>query len=169
MRHKSDVYPLPEDKQFLYINEPWVIDKSIYWETGPAPNEPEDESDNVRVYMPVDLNANAIMRRLHYVIDRYKEATFNNEMKFSTDVAHIVYLIEIYDQVWFTRAEQRFTNEDGLIIGHSKEGVELVRKVIAELEEIPDIDSDIFPFYTIDELKKDYLDWIEKYNVSFDE
>lgn len=72
-----------------------MIDRSIYWETGPAPNEPEDEPDNVRVYMPVDLNANAIMRRLRYVINHYKEATFDNENNFSVDVDHIVYLIEI--------------------------------------------------------------------------
>lgn len=169
MRHKLDVYPLPRDKQFLYINEPWVIDRSIYWETGTAPNEPEDEPDNVRVYMPVDLNANAIMRRLRYIISHYRKATFDNEMKFSTDVAHIVYLIEIYDQVWFTRAKQHFTNEEGFIIGHSKEGVELVKKVIAELQEIPNIDAEMFPFDTIEELKKEYLDWIEKYNVAFDE
>lgn len=165
MRHKLDIHPLPKDKQFLYINEPWVIDKSIYWETGPAPNEPEDEPDNVRVYMPVDLNANAILRRLRYVIAHYKEATFANEMDFSVDVAHVIYLLEIYDQVWFSRSKKHYTNEEGMIIGHSREAVELAKEIIAELEQIPDVDSDMFPFDTIDEIKKEYLDWMEKYNV----
>lgn len=119
--------------------------------------------------MPVDLNANAIMRRLRYIISHYKEATEANEMDFSIDVDHIVHLIEIYDQVWFARAKRHFTNEEGFIIGHSKEAVELVKRFIAELEEIPDGCAETFPYWTIDELKKEYLDWIEKYNVSFDE
>lgn len=31
--HKLDPYPVPKDKDVLYINEPWLIDKSIYFET----------------------------------------------------------------------------------------------------------------------------------------
>lgn len=70
--------------------------------------------------------------------------------------------------MWFARSKQRFTNEEGFNIGHSKQAVELVKKVIAELQEIPDDDADMF-FDTIEELKKVYLDWIEKYNATFDE
>lgn len=169
MRHQLDVYPIPKEKDPLYINETWIIDRSVKWESGFAPTEPEDEPDNVRVYMPVDLNANAIMRRLHYVIDRYKKATQANEMNFSADVAQIVSLIEIYDQVWFARAKQHFTDKEGFIIGHSKEAVELVKKVIAELQEIPHVCADLFPLCMIDELRYEYLDWIEEYNVTFDE
>ncbi len=67
--------------------------------------------------------------------------------------------------MWFSRSKKHYTNEEGMVVGHSKEAVELVKEIIAELEQIPNVDSDMFPFDTIDEIKKEYLDWIEKYNV----
>ena len=78
-----------------------------------------------------------------------------------------IYLLEIYDQVWFSRSKKHYTNEEGMVVGHSKEAVELVKEIIAELEQIPNVDSDMFPFDTIDEIKKEYLNWMEKYNVTF--
>lgn len=27
--HTLDVYPIPKDKEPLYINEPWLIDRSL--------------------------------------------------------------------------------------------------------------------------------------------
>ena len=78
-----------------------------------------------------------------------------------------IYLLEIYDQVWFSRSKKHYTNEEGMVVGHSKEAFELVKEIIAELEQIPNVDSDMFPFDTIDEIKKEYLNWMEKYNVTF--
>ena len=67
-RHNLDPYPLPQDKSPLYINEPWLIDKSLL-EYPPHP-EPEEDEDNVRIYVPVDLNRKAILRRLESVISQ---------------------------------------------------------------------------------------------------
>ena len=48
--HNLDIFPIPKD--VLYINEPGMIDESICEER----KEPEDEPDNVRIYIPMDLN-----------------------------------------------------------------------------------------------------------------
>ena len=61
--HKLDIYPVPKDKTPMFINEPWLTDPSYDWLDAWG-NEPEDEEDNIRVYIPMDLNAEAILRRI---------------------------------------------------------------------------------------------------------
>ena len=71
-----DIAPIPE--KVLYINEPWLIDISFDG-MEKVSEEPDPNPDNVRVYLPLDLNAEAILRRLRYVIYRYGEANEANE------------------------------------------------------------------------------------------
>lgn len=78
MHHILDVYPIPREKEPMFINEPWLIDKTLLESC-----EEEDldkEKDNIRVYVPLDLNHSAILRHLEVVIDRYGEANEENEM-----------------------------------------------------------------------------------------
>ena len=49
-----DVYPIPKDTSPLYINEPWLIDGSLLEISNGSAN-PEQEQDNVRVYIPMDI------------------------------------------------------------------------------------------------------------------
>lgn len=44
--HRLDPYPIPEDKTPLYLNEPWLTDKSLL--EYPQHVEPEEQTDNVR-------------------------------------------------------------------------------------------------------------------------
>lgn len=147
-RHRLDPYPIPKEKTPLCINEPWLIDKSLL--EYPPRREPDEKEDNVRIYIPMDLNREAILRRLDRVIAQYGEATEENEMDFSVDVGMIISQLEIYDQVWFVR-HMPHKGE------HSREAKELVMEIIARLEEIPDGCAECFPFDTIDELKQEYL------------
>lgn len=147
--HTLDVYPIPKDKAQLYINEPWLIDRSLL-EVSNGSAEPEQEQDNIRVYIPLDINKNAILRRLDMLIIHYGEANEKNELDFSIDVDMLVSQIVIYDQIWCVR----HMPENG---EHSQEAVDLVRKFIARLEEIPDGCAEIFPFELIDTLRKEYL------------
>ena len=147
--HTLDVYPIPKDKAPLYINEPWLIDRSLL-EISNGSAEPEQEEDNIRVYIPLDINKNAILRRLDTMIIHYGEANEKNELDFSIDVDMLVSQIEIYDQIWYVR----HVPEDG---AHSAEAVALVREFIEKLEEIPDGCAEIFPFELIEELKKEFL------------
>lgn len=146
--HTLDPYSIPKDKQFLYINEPWLIDRSLL--DYPPKREPDTTSDNIRIYLPLDLNRDAILRRIDHIIAFYGEANEGNEMNFSVDIGQIISQIEIYDQVWFVR----HMPESGK---HSREAVELIKDVVKKLESIPDRCAEWFPFQLIDELKGEYL------------
>ena len=98
-----------------------------------------------------NIYSDLILRRLEHVIRRYGEADEENESNFSADVDAIISQIEIYDQVWYVR----HMPENGR---HSAEAIELVRKFVSRLEEIPDGCAECFPFETIEELKTEYLE-----------
>ena len=49
----------------------------------------------------MDLNKDAILRRLDNIIELYGEAREDNEIKFSIDMGMIISQLEIYDQIWF--------------------------------------------------------------------
>ena len=89
--HSLDPYPIPKDKKPLYINEPWLIDKSLL--EYPHHREPDEKEDNIRIYLPMDLNKDAILRRLDNVIGLYGEAREDNEIEFSIDVHNLKFMI----------------------------------------------------------------------------
>ncbi len=122
--HTLDPYPLPKDKQFLYINEPWLIDRSLL--NYPPKREPDTASDNIRIYLTFDLNWDAILRRIDHIIAFYGETNEENELNFSVDIGQIISQIEIYDQVWFVRHMPGRGK-------HSLEVVELVKEVVKNL------------------------------------
>ena len=72
--HDLDVYPIPKEKAPMFINEPWLIDDSNY-EQAWGHKEPEDAEDNIRVYIPLDINREAIL----------------------------LSQVAIYDQIWYVR------------------------------------------------------------------
>lgn len=149
VHHSLDHYPIPKEKSPLYINEPWLIDPSR-GEFMPGGREPEAQDDNVRVYIPLDLNREAILRRLNMIIEHYGEANERNEFDFQTDVETLISQIEIYDQIWYGR----YMPKEG---DHSREAIALVEEFVERLEEIPDGCAEMFPFETIDTLREEYL------------
>ena len=48
--------------------------------------EPEEDEDNVRIYVPMDLSKDAILRRLDRLIAIYGEANEKNETEFNGTV-----------------------------------------------------------------------------------
>ena len=155
MHHNLETKPVPE--KVLYINEPDLADVTIN-HYGCGKQEEESQADHIRVYIPLDLSADAILRRLRFLVCRYEEANGGNEFNFSMDVGRLVSQIEIYDQVWFAReGRTRAIGDDSESEKHSSKAVELVRRFVAELEEIPDGCAELFPFELIDELRREYL------------
>lgn len=150
MHHTLDVYPIPREKVPMFINEQWLIDKTLL-ESCEEEEYPDKEKDNIRVYVPLDLNHSAILRRLEAVIDRYGEANEENEMDFSIDVEGILSQVEIYDQIWYVREYQE-------TMRHSQRAVSLIKEIIVLLENIVDGGAECFPFETIEELRKEYLE-----------
>ena len=149
--HDLDIDPIPKGSKPLFINEPWLIDRSLQWirETGYDPT-PLPDDDNIRVYLPMDICKSAILRRLADVISLYGHAAEANEMDFSYDVNSLISQIEIYDQVWFVRHCPKHGR-------HSTEAIDLVKEFVWILEDIPIDDAVLFPYDTIDELKKECL------------
>ena len=150
--HDLDIHPIPREKTPMFINEPWLIDGSLL-ESGKKREElrePETQEDNIRVFIPLDLNRKAILRRLDDVIQRYGIATESNESGFRGDVGQVISQLEIYDQIWHIRrmAEGK----------HSCNAVWLVQDIIQRLEAIPDGCAECFPFELIDRLKAEYLE-----------
>ena len=148
--HELDVYPIPKEKKPLYVNEPWLIDYSNY-ESSWGKKNPENAEDNIRIYVPLDINKQAVLRRLDWIIMRYGEANEKNEIDFSSDVNMLLSQVEIYDQIWYVRHMSEGRK-------HSAEAIDLVRTIIERLKEIPDGCAEIFPFELIDELKEEYLE-----------
>ena len=99
--HELERNPIPQGKAPLFVNEPWLVDDSYSWIEDWS-MEPEKQKDNIRVYVPLDINAEAIMRRLRSIIDRYGEANEANESSFSYEVGLLINQIEIYDQAQLT-------------------------------------------------------------------
>lgn len=150
-RHDLDVFPVPREKKPLYINEPALIDPSIVEEDAWKDRRlPDNQLDNIRVYIPLDLNKEAILRRLDHIIDHYHETNERNESDFSFDVERLIAQVEIYDQVWFVRHMPSSGD-------HSEEAKELVKEFIGKLEQIPDSCTELFPFDVIERLQLEYL------------
>lgn len=147
--HDLDVYSVPREKNPLYINEPWLVDGSIIRDSGDS-KEPDKQEDNIRIYVPIDLNREAILRRLADIISRYGEANYENELDFLMDVERLISQIEIYDQVWFVRHMPAGRK-------HSAEAELLVKDFISVLKKNPDGCAETFPFELIDDLKREYL------------
>lgn len=147
-RHSLDPYPIPKDRLPMYINEPWLIDKTLL-DLQPK-SEPDDKDDNIRIYIPMDLNRDAILRRLDGIINHYGEANEENEYAFSTEVDALVAQIEIYDQIWYVR-HMPSKGE------HSLEAIALVKEFVSRLQEIPDGCAECFPFELIEELEGEFL------------
>ena len=149
MHHTLDVYPIPKEKEPMFINEPWLIDKTLL--EYPADREqPDKEDDNIRVYIPLDINRSSILRRLGALIAKYGEENEENEMDYGVAVNEIIFQVEIYDQIWYVR-------ESPEKVQHSIKAIELVKEIITKLEDIPDGCAESFPFEIIDVLKNEYL------------
>jgi hypothetical protein len=146
-KHSLDPYPIPKDKTPMFINEQHMAE--IYDFEFKKDGSVPDDDDNIRVYVPLDLNRRLILRRLSRVINHYKEANEKNETAFQADVLKIVSQIEIYDQIWYIR----HMPDEGK---HSAEGIALIKEFIKMLEEIPDGGAELFPFELIDELRNEY-------------
>jgi len=155
VHHLLDPWPIPKDRG-LYINEPWLLDPSLLdscedKEAMERLKQPDASVDNVRIYLPMDLNAKAIIRRLDVVISFFGVATEKNEIDYGEAVEQIIWQLEVYDRVHYLRKIPSGNQK------HSAEGLALVKSIIGRLENIPDGGAELFPFQMIGELRQDYL------------
>ena len=162
MHHKLDTHPIPE--KVLYVNELNLVTSNQYemltdYEkalTGKRISEggilPED---NVRIYVPMDLSAESIMRQLHILYAQLGSPTESNEYQYYSEMRKLVSRLEIYDQVWVVRDSGHAVQKtDGGSL-HSQQGIELAKKMVNFLLEDEGC-AECFPFEFIKELKIEF-------------
>lgn len=144
--HTLDIHPIPEN--VLYINESQLADQTVlnYEHIHKLEKQPED---NIRIYVPLDLSCDAILRRLQDIYDRYGYLTEANEFKIRQEVSILVSQIEIYDQIWFVR-------EGDCGNRHSRKATELVKDVLAILMENEGC-GETFPYELAEVLRSEYV------------
>ena len=147
-KYNLDCNPIPRDEIPIYINEPWISDITLLDLL--KSEQPDPEEDNVRVYIPMDISRDSILRRLEFIINKYGEANEDNEIMFSSEIEQVIAQFEIYDQIWMT-----WEGIEGA--KHSNKGTEVIKAIIETLQDIPDGCAETFPFELIDELKAEYL------------
>ena len=162
MRHKLDYKPIPED--VLYINELDLAD-SVPYETNiemekALTGKRKKEGgvlpdDNVRIYVPIDINPEAIMWRLNFLFVTMDYSTEDNESAYSFAVRRIISQLEIYDQVCVTRNFENSVQKELVGVRHSREGIELAKRIADYLEE-NDGTAELFPWDEIEELRKEF-------------
>lgn len=165
MRHKLDIRPIPENT--LYVNKLSICDQIPYETkkqvdqalTGKTISQggilPED---NVRIYVPLDLSEEAILRRLQYLYYCFGMVSEKNEGEYSSGVSRLVSQLEIYDQVRVARDIETSIQKEPGGIRHSLQGIELARKMIKVMEENEGC-GECFPYEQINELKKEF--WLK--------
>ena len=141
MHHDLDIHPIPE--KVLYINDLTIADTAPYYETTKQyekalTGETQAKGgilpdDNVRIYVPLDLNADQILHRLREIYRVMESPDDMNESDFWVETNKIVAQLEIYDQVWVARNLKDAVRINDNI--HSPKGIQLAKEIIAILME----------------------------------
>lgn len=160
MHHKLDIHPIPEE--VLYVNDLLLAGKVPYEikddmekaVTGKKKSEggilPDD---NVRIYVPMDLNAEGIMWRLYALYGSLGYPTESNESAYYSGVRKIITQLEIYDQVCGARKEEESVKKANGGVRHSREGIELAGKIVKYLEENEGT-AECFPYDEVEKLRE---------------
>lgn len=163
MHHNLDIPPIPEE--VLYINEMDFLEPNYYELKEQIKKAASGKTiaqggilpdDNVRIYVPMDLNADKIMWRLYRIYMALDDPDYHNETEFSTAVGIIVAQLEIYDQVWVARDAAHTVQKSEGGVYHSQKGIELAKKIIEYLEENEGC-AECFPYEIIDKLKDEFI------------
>lgn len=163
MHYDIDDKPIPEEA--LYINDPFMTTMvepyclvSDYQMAQSAKTKAEGgilPNDNIRVYVPMDLNHSNILKELSAVYELLGSPNEENELDFFFLTNKIMQKLEIYDQIWVTQDPENTIRMKREGIFHSQKGMALVKEIIAYLEKDEGL-ADMFPFEIINQLKEEW-------------
>ena len=178
--HDLDIKPVPE--QVLYINEPDITGDFcgggntdqrydgravlMKYDGDTASRYAYEFTDQVRVYVPLNLSKQHILAYFKAVMNHFGHADEKNEMMFSSAIDQVITRLEIYDQIWFTRELSESStsnlidpdiNEDSPP-HHSCHASEIARLIVDELAQLAKNGcvAQHFPYETIDMLCYEY-------------
>lgn len=162
MHHKLDIHPIPEE--VLYVNELSLVGNVPYETkrdmeravTGKKKSEGGIlPADNVRIYAPMDLNADSIMWRLYSLYDVLGYPTESNESAYCVGVRRVIDQLEICEQVWTARNIEESIQKENGEVRHSRKRIELAGKIAQYLEDNEGI-AECFPYDEVEELKREF-------------
>ena len=107
----------------------------------------------MRIYVPMDLNADIIMWQLHSLHSTLGYSTERNESAYCSGVGKVISQLEIYDQVWAARNLEDTVQKEDSGVRHSRQGIELAKQIVKYLKEIEGT-AESFPFDEIQELRE---------------
>ena len=147
--HRLDLYPIPTDQRAVFINEPWLLDPTI--EETEERRNPDVQADNSRVYIPLDINSHAILRRLDGIITTFETINTQNVSAFRSAIHRLILQIEIYDQM---RGVRELVDPGQ----HSPSALQMLPEFIRRLEAVPkEADAGSFPEDVIEKLRADFF------------
>ena len=161
MPSSSHIHPIPE--KVIYISDLSIADGACCYETEQQHQKALTgkvhtdggilPDDNVRIYVPLDLNSDQILNRIQQIYRVMGSPDDMNEMEFSYAVGKIISQLEIYDQIWVARDLRNAVKVKEHL--HSKKGIELAKKIInILLEDEGCVES--FPYDIVDRLKTEF-------------
>lgn len=161
MHHTLDIHPFPKD--VLYINEFELVDVVNTYDSQKKHDKALSgkckkeggvlPDDNVRIYVPIDLNADYIINRLRDILASFGSPSENNESALTVEVGKLVAQLEIYDQACTVRNLKnayRNTPDSDL---HCTQGKELAKNFIAVLME-NEWTGDSFPYNIVNGVRE---------------
>ena len=166
MHHKLDIHPIPESVHF--INELDIAS------TNPYSSQKQYEEaltgktiscggvlpdDSIRIYVPIDISADSIMRKLREIYDMLGTPDEKNELYFEQEFRKLFSQLEIYDQIWAVRDLRNSVQKVNGGVYHSANGTVLAEKVVRFLKENAGT-AESFPCKQIDELRNEF--WLSE-------
>lgn len=166
MHHKVDVHPIPNST--IYINELSIASSYNPYEMGQQVELAVTgktvskggilPDDNIRVYVPLDINEEYIIGELYSVYGRLGAVSEDNEYEYSSAVRRIITKLEIYDQIHTVRDMKNAINLAG--VGevsryHSRRGIAVAKKMVDVLEKHEGT-AECFPYEIAEELKTEF-------------
>lgn len=105
--------------------------------------------DNVRIYLPIDINAENIIRKLNRLYDQLGDVSEDNEWNYFIEVRKLIKFLTLYDSLLLEKKETEIIQIDDTV--HAKLARETAREMVKIMME-NEGDAELFPYEECEEL-----------------
>ncbi len=105
--------------------------------------------DNVRIYLPVDINAENIIRKLNRLYDQLGDVSEDNEWNYSIEVRKLIKFLTLYDSLLLEKKEIETIQTDGAV--HAKLAFDTAKKMVKIMMRNQGC-AELFPYEECEEL-----------------
>ena len=130
----------------MFANSSELADRVYPGDDYPVP----EQSDMIRVYVPLDISTQLITIRIYEIYDRLGYPTDSNEFDYWYEIGRLITQLEIYDQVMMKRGEPINPKTQ-----HSEAAITTAIKMIEKLLEDTGT-AEMFPYNCVEEIKEKF-------------